>query len=335
MSNSVSQDMLSETPPFPRMVVLTMVYPCNASCPHCPYNNATIREEYRDQPFMDEGVFRKVAQEAGKHGVLLRISGAGEPMMHPKVTELLVYAKSMGCKIGLITNGSLFTEENSRALLEAGVDMIEFSVDAADPDTYHVVRKRLKWDILLENARRMLAIRNAIKSTSNIVASGVNQVGIDIDEVERFWRNDVGVDNFIRRKFLTWGENTKLDASQSADPAPYLDINTEPCPFIFERVLIDTRGTVMGCPYDIGARFVVGDLKKSSLAEIWHCEAFRDYRRQHLALQGHKIEMCSKCPDWKYRSWDHNYWKVMRDASAVRSQINQGGGNADKSDHRA
>jgi radical SAM protein with 4Fe4S-binding SPASM domain len=327
MTSPLSRELLTETPPFPRMVVLTMVYPCNASCPHCPYNNATIREEYRDQPFMDEVVFRSVAREAGKHGVLLRISGAGEPMMHPKATELLVYAKEMGCKIGLITNGSLFTEENSLALLKAGVDMIEFSVDAADEETYNVVRRRLKWSVLLENARRMLRLRNEMKSMSNIVASGVNQVGVDIDAVEAFWRNEIGVDNFIRRKFLTWGENTKLDASQSADPTPYMDIKSEPCPFIFERVLIDTRGTVMGCPYDIGARFVVGDLKKDSLANIWHCESFKAYRRQHLDLRGHEIPMCSKCPDWKYRSWDHNYWKVMREADTARNQAI--GANAD------
>ena len=55
--------------------------------------------------------------KSGPHGAYLRISGGGEPMLHPQATELLVYAKSNGCKIGLITNGSLFDEENSRALL--------------------------------------------------------------------------------------------------------------------------------------------------------------------------------------------------------------------------
>jgi hypothetical protein len=25
--------------------------------------------------------------------------------------------------------------------------------------------------------------------------------------------------------------------------------------------------------------------------------------------------MCKNCPDWKYRSWNHNYWKVVNDAA--------------------
>ena len=87
-----------------------------------------------------EKIFKKIADEAGPHEAYLRISGGGEPMLHPQVTELLVYAKSVGAKMSLITNGSKFDEENSRALLEANVDMIEFSVDLSEEDTYKVVR---------------------------------------------------------------------------------------------------------------------------------------------------------------------------------------------------
>lgn len=308
-----------EASKFPMMLVLSFVYPCNAECPHCPYTNSNIRDSYKDVPYMPERIFKLIADEAGPHGAYLRISGGGEPMLHPKATELLVYAKEKGCKIGLITNGSAFTERNSRPLLEAGVDMIEFSVDACDADTYSVVRKGLKWDRLLRNARRMLKIRNSIKGTSKIIASGVNQQGVDIDAVERFWRDEIGVDNFIKRKFLTWGVNTTLDAERSADPAPYLNTDEVPCPFIFERLNIDSRGNVMVCGYDIAANTSMGMVGLQSIAEIWHGEGFRFYRDKHLAQRGKDISMCRSCPDWQYRSWHHNYWKVVQDAETNRS----------------
>ena len=202
------------------MLVLSFVYPCNALCPHCPYTNSNIRKEYRDAPYMPEATYKKIADESGRYGAYLRISGGGEPMLHPQATELLVYAKNVGCKIGLITNGSLFDEANSRALLDAGVDMIEFSVDACDPQTYSLVRKGLEWDALVENSKRMLSLRNARKSSSKIVASAVVQTGVDIDAVEKYWVDVIGMDYLIKRKFLTWGENTTLDGSRSSDPAP-------------------------------------------------------------------------------------------------------------------
>jgi radical SAM protein with 4Fe4S-binding SPASM domain len=307
-----------EASAFPMMLVLSFVYPCNAECPHCPYTNSNIRDSYKDAPYMSEEIFKKIADESGPHGAYLRISGGGEPMLHPKAVKLLTYAKEVGCKIGLITNGSAFTERNSRPLLESGVDMIEFSVDACDSETYAIVRKGLKWDRLLRNARRMLEMRNRMGSSSKIVASGVNQKSVDIGAVERFWRDEIGIDNFIKRKFLTWGVNTSLDPSRSADPAPYLDTDQVPCPFIFERLNIDSRGNVMVCGYDIAANTSMGKVGEQSIQDIWHGEGFRHYREKHLAKRGNDISMCRTCPDWKYRSWQHNYWKVVREAEGQR-----------------
>jgi len=83
---------------------------------------------------MSEEIFKKIADEAGPHGAYLRISGGGEPMLHPQAVELFTYAKRVGCKIGLITNGSAFTS-GTRFRSSIGLDMIEFSVDARDPET--------------------------------------------------------------------------------------------------------------------------------------------------------------------------------------------------------
>ena len=300
------------------MLVLSFVYPCNALCPHCPYTNSNIRKEYLDAPFMSEAVFKKIADESGPHGAYLRISGGGEPMLHPDGTELMLYAKSVGAKIGLITNGSKFTDENSRALLKANVDMIEFSVDAADEATYSVVRKGLDWNELIESTRRMLSLRERLGSTSKIIASAVQQDGVDMDEVERLWVEEIGVDYLIKRKFLTWGINTTIDNGRAADPAPYLDTDVSPCPFIFERLNIDSRGNVMVCGYDISANTQMGNVMKESIAEIWHGPGFQYYRDHHLQGKGKEISLCSGCPDWKYRSWKHNYWKVVKGAEEAR-----------------
>ena len=305
---------------YPMMVVLSFVYPCNAKCPHCPYTNSNIRDDYKDAPFMGAELFKKIADESGPYGCYLRISGGGEPMLHPQAVELLCYAKSVGCRIGLITNGSKFDEINSRTLLASNVDMIEFSVDAADEATYSVVRKGLRWDTLLNNARRMIDLRGQIGSTSKIIASGVNQEGVDIEAIEKFWREIIGVDNFIKRKFLTWGANTTLDANRSADPAPYLDTENTPCPFIFERLNIDSRGNIMVCGFDIAANTSMGNVIKQPIKEIWNGPGFHFYRMKHLANEGADIPLCSRCPDWKYRSWTHNYWKVVSDAEVKRIQ---------------
>ncbi|MBI5682764.1 MAG: radical SAM protein [Deltaproteobacteria bacterium] len=301
---------------FPMMCVLSFVYVCNAKCPYCPYTNSEIRADYRDRPFMNEDTFKIIADECGKYNAWIRLSGGGEPMLHPKAVELMEYAKKVGAKVGLITNGSRFTEENSMRLLEAGVDMIEFSVDAADPETYERVRKGLDWDTLVENVKRMVELRNKLKSSSKIIASGVNQDGVDIDTVAKFW--EPRVDVFQKRKYLTWGINDPL---KSADSTPYLPPEERvPCPFIFERLNIDSRGKVMVCGFDIAAVTDMGNIHDKSIKEIWHGAGFEYYRKLHLEYRGDEIEMCRNCPDWKYRSWKHNYWKIVKNAEESRKE---------------
>jgi len=301
---------------FPMMSVLSFVYVCNARCPSCPYTNSKIREDYKDALYMGEDTFRTIADQCGQYDAWIRISGGGEPMLHPRAVPLMEYAKSAGARIGLITNGSRFNEENTRRLIEAQVDMIEFSVDAADEVTYSSVREGLSWSVLVENVQRMVEIREKTNSRTKIIASAVNQQGVDINTVERFW--EPIVDSFQKRKYLTWGIN---DPSRSADATPYLAPEEQiPCPFIFERLNIDSRGKVMVCGFDIGARTDMGNIHRNSIKEIWHGEGFEYFRKMHLDHRGNEIELCRSCPDWKYRSWKHNYWKVVRKAEKIRSR---------------
>lgn len=301
---------------FPLMCVLSFVYTCNALCPSCPYTNSSIRADYKDTPVMSEETFRLIADQCGKHGAWVRISGGGEPMLHPRAVELMEYAKKVGAKVGLITNGSRFTEESSRRLLEAGVDMIEFSVDASDAETYHRVRKGLNWERLLHNIKRMVELRDQLKSATKIIASGINQQGVDIEAVAAFW--EPIVDTFQKRKYLTWGIN---DPSKSADATPYLPLEQMiPCPFIFERLNIDSRGKVMVCGFDIAAVTDMGNVHEMSISEIWHGEGFEYYRQMHLSGRGKQIDLCRDCPDWQYRSWQHNYWKIVKNSDEKRMQ---------------
>lgn len=303
-----------EAQAFPLMCVISFIYTCNAQCPNCPYTNSEIRSSYKDMPLMKEDTFKLIADQCGEHGAWIRISGGGEPMLHPQAVELMEYAKGAGAKVGLITNGSHFSEDSIRRILEAQVDMVEFSVDAADPVTYAKVRTGLGWNTLLENVQRFVQLRNELKSTTKIIASAINQVGVDIEEVAQFW--EPIIDNFQKRKFLTWGVN---DASNSADPEPYLSPEQMiPCPFIFERLNIDSRGDVMVCGFDIAATTNMGNVHETSIKDIWHGKGFEYYRQAHLSHQGNQIELCRNCPDWKYRSWKHNYWKVIKNAEKTR-----------------
>lgn len=300
---------------FPMMIVLSFVYACNARCPNCPYNNSDIRSKYKDALYMPEAVFKKIADESGPYRSYLRLSGGGEPMLHPQAVELMLYAKSKGAKIGLITNGSKFNFDNLTTLIQTGIDVIEFSVDAGDEKTYGWVRPGLNWEQLNRNVRKAVEIRNQARASTRIIASIIQQEQVDVQAADKYWSRTV--DKVQIRKYLTWGYNE----NHSADDAPYLPSQERiPCPWLFERLNIDSRGDVTLCGEDIAFAEKFGNVLKQSIKEIWNGPEFERFRQNHLSGKGNEIPICSTCPDWQYRSWQYNYWKVLDDAETQRAQ---------------
>jgi radical SAM protein with 4Fe4S-binding SPASM domain len=300
---------------FPMMCVLSFVYVCNAGCPNCPYNNSDIRGSYSDALFMSEDVFKKVADECSVYNSYLRISGGGEPMLHPQATELMAYAKEKGCRIGLITNGSAFKKADIDHLIEAEIDNIEVSVDAADEKTYNMVRPGVNWDTVNKNIELAVKTRNALGSNTRIIVSAINQHGVDVEEVERYWTPKV--DKVQIRKFLTWG----YVEDKSQDDTPYLPPESKiPCPWLFERFNIDSRGDVTVCGEDIAFNEKFGNIMENSIKELWYHPKMEYFRKKHLEKKGDDISICSTCPDWQYRSWNYNYWKVVNDAEKKRKK---------------
>ena len=306
-------DLREDAREFPMMVVLSFVYICNARCPNCPYNNSDIRSHYNDALLMPEHIFKRIADECGPYGAYLRLSGGGEPMLHPKAVELMVYAKRKGARIGLITNGSMLNERNSVVLLEENVDVIEFSVDAPDEGTYKRVRPGLDWDRLNKNVAAVVKMRERVGGRTKIIASVINQKGVDVESAEAYWGKIV--DKVQVRKYLTWGYNE----DKSADPTPYLPEEERiPCPWLFERLNIDSRGDVTLCGEDIAFDERFANIIDRSIREIWQGPEFSYFRERHLSGKGADIPLCRQCPDWKYRSWQYNYWKILKDAEEAR-----------------
>lgn len=293
---------------FPLMVVVSFSYVCNAKCPNCPYNNSTIRNTYKDAMLISQDIFYRIAEECGKHNAFIRLSGGGEPMLHPKAAEFIVYAKTVGAKVGLITNGSKFTNENIEKLIDCNIDVIEFSADAGDKKTYNIVRPGLSWEKLLTNVEYAAAYRNKKKATTKIIVSIINQKDVNVDDAEQFWKTKV--DAVQIRKYLTWGYNK----DNSADATPYLDMGKRiPCPWLFERLNIDSRGDVTICGEDLAFNYKFTNIMERTIQDVWLGKEFEYFRKMHLLRSGDDIEICKTCPDWQFRSWEHNYWKLIGD----------------------
>jgi MoaA/NifB/PqqE/SkfB family radical SAM enzyme len=334
---------------FPLMLVISIIYPCNFGCPNCPYTdaNSQIRQFYHqhDGDLFPVDLWNKLAVECGEYGAWMRCTGGGEPMLHPKMVDMIEFAKARGARVWINTNGSMFgptpvLRQKLERILRAGIDLIEFSMDAGDAETYALVRPPHRggpprdpakwWKNAVDNVKAALDLRRQLHAQSRVVVSIIRQQQIEgkLDAAVDFWLKDVGVDEVITRKFLSWDDNTHIQLGKSLDPHLYKSLpaqRAEPCVWPFERLNVDTLGRIALCGQDISFRTadLFPNANEVSIKEIWQGERFNWYRRLHLEGRGAEAFPCRGCSAWLagIRDWNHGWLKVLKTSGDHLRQV--------------
>jgi sulfatase maturation enzyme AslB (radical SAM superfamily) len=264
---------------WPDIVQIESTNLCNAKCVFCPRD-----EMQRRQGVMDFDLFRKIVDECAELGIShVRVHNYGEPFLDRQLVDKVRYAKSRGiAEVGMISNGSLITEEIARGMIEAGLDAINISVDAGGKDVFESTRLHLDYDTVIGNVRTLARLRDESgRRRPRLILSFVRQDN-SADE-QAFIEEWSRVADKIHITDLHNWAGTLHDRSNVRYPCYRL--------WLTFTVLWD--GRVSLCCADYDGRNVLGDLRSSTIARIWNSPAYRAARRQHLESGG--PEICRSC----------------------------------------
>ena len=123
---------------------------CNLACGYC--------NEYdgHSEPVPYEDLVAWIDHAVDELGVTIMDFLGGEPLLHPRMADLIAHAKRRGCWTNIITNGLLLSPKVVDALNEAGLDSMAVSIDRMNPTDYtHKALRpiRRKLEHLREHAR--------------------------------------------------------------------------------------------------------------------------------------------------------------------------------------
>src|SRR5256884_4609208 len=136
----------------PVCVYLETTNRCNLLCTTCP----RTYEELEPPADMSWELFTSIVdqipdlQRAVLHGV-------GEPMLVRTLPRMVRYLKDRGTYVLFNTNGTVLNERNGRALIEASLDELRVSLDAANAKSFLAIRGKDYFGRILRNVR---AFRN-------------------------------------------------------------------------------------------------------------------------------------------------------------------------------
>jgi MoaA/NifB/PqqE/SkfB family radical SAM enzyme len=136
----------------PVCVYLETTNRCNLLCTTCP----RTYEELEPPADMSWELFTSIVDQIPdlERAVL---HGVGEPMLVKNLPRMVRYLKERGTYVLFNTNGTVLNERNGRALIEAGLDELRVSLDAANAKSFLAIRGKDYFGRILKNVR---AFRN-------------------------------------------------------------------------------------------------------------------------------------------------------------------------------
>ncbi len=132
---------------------------CNELCTMCP---RTYNWPDRKDNLSFEHFTHIVEQAPGLERAVLH--GLGEPLLNPKLFEMVRYLKARGVYVLFNSNALALNERRRIELVDSGLDEYRISFDAAQPDTYKLVRGVAG---LMKVKRNVLALTALIKEAGH------------------------------------------------------------------------------------------------------------------------------------------------------------------------
>lgn len=102
---------------------------CNFACRHC-YSREDSHEE------LPQEVLYACLEKVARAGVFSVNFGGGEPLLHPHLLEIAAFARGLGLRVSMNSNGWLIDRDRARALKKAGFTKVGISIDSHLADAH-------------------------------------------------------------------------------------------------------------------------------------------------------------------------------------------------------
>ncbi len=112
--------------------IFIITYRCQCSCSHCV---SGIYTKDKDKEFSTEGA-KELIRKFADFGVDCVAFFGGEPLLRDDILELIRYTREIGMSALLDSNGWMIDEKMAGDLAEAGLGVINISIDSVDPEIH-------------------------------------------------------------------------------------------------------------------------------------------------------------------------------------------------------
>ena len=294
---------------LPVLSEIALTYQCNLACNFC-YAGCNCTKQVNSTGEMNKEQIMEILRRIFEQAKVPSVSfTGGEPTLVKELPELICYAKKLGFRVNLISNGTQIDEEKARCLADSGLDSAQISIEAVTEALHEKIVQRKGVFKKSVNSVKLLR-ENGIHTHTNTTLSQMNRE--DALNLPSFVKDELGSDKFSMNLMIPCGSaavndelvipysgageivKNILDRSKKEkvefmwySPVPMCFFNTvshglgnKGCSACDGLLSISPKGEVLPCS-SYGEP--VGNLLEQDFDTIWQSDRARLFRKKELA----------------------------------------------------
>lgn len=264
---------------------------CNANCFFCYQGNT---HEKKNEITTND--ILKLLKDLRQMGVYYIGFSGGEPFARNDFITILKYAKQLGFRVSLITNGQVISKKHIEILNELKINRITFSFHSINREIYNkhfgLHKESQMYDVSLSNIKYAIELGMSVGIAATITKYNVEEIGEFID----FYR-ELGLNRSdINLNLLLEGEQTIRSFRPTKEQLEKVSHHFETeirdgflCSAGIISCSIDSKGDVYPCTF---FNTPVGNILNEKIQDIWNGS---HYLKMLRSINETKFEKCTKC----------------------------------------
>lgn len=275
---------------------------CNFRCTFCPTGDLPLMKQIgRYQGALKLDNFEKLIADLDSFPdqvKVLRLYKDGEPLVNKHFAKMIAIARNSS-KVGMIdttTNGALLTTKTSEEIIDAGIDLINISIDGLDSlQLMEFAKVEIDYSAYIEKIRYLHSIKGdckmVIKTTTEIIGASRKQEFFDTfgnycDKI------------FVENTAPCWPDfdvEARMGIEITAGLYGNSIVEQTACPYIFYSMSVNSDMKVSACFVDWSRGLIIGDALNHSLQDIWNSDEMNSHRLAHLDGMRKSHGICGSC----------------------------------------
>ena len=197
---------------LPKNLYLETTNRCNLRCKGCILYNGNWEPD-RDISFDELTMITDQLPDLEK----IMLHGVGEPLLNPDLPQMVRHLKNRNVYTLFNSNGILLDDGWRHDLVDAGLDELRVSLDAATPEGYRKIRNNSEFERIVQNLRSFLNLQSAKQVSHPRLSLWFLGTEDNILELPEFVRlaSDIGIGDIYLQRLVYFQDNDGYGVARS------------------------------------------------------------------------------------------------------------------------